>query len=273
MAEASFVQCDNMLDYAPTIATRAGAIILLAIGIAGVVGSGLDANALGAVRTEGMVDVQVASGTVFSDGEGVYWDNTNKLAVNAGAATASFRLGAAYGAKVAGTTTVRIMLNEMPSPALRSIAIADSAPVTNLTAETIIGSYVIPAGMLVQGRVIEFLAAAIAPLTNATDTFQFRVRLGGIGGQIVADSTAIDLANNDVGVQMGAIVVREDGTIATGLFTSAAQSMLKTTANPTIVQATAIDTTVAQTLVFTCTESVANVGNSAKATAFNVYVR
>jgi predicted RecA/RadA family phage recombinase len=273
MAEATFVQCDDMLDYTPSSAARAGAVILLAIGLAGIVGSGLDANTLGAVHTEGLFDIAAASGTVFTDGEVVYWDNVNKLAVNSGAATASFRLGSAFGGKINGSTTVRTLLNSSPSPAIRSVSVADSAAVSNTVTETVIGTYTIPAGMLVQGRVLEFLAAAIATATNSTDTFRFRVRLGDITGTVIADSTAVDLANGDASVQMGVVVVREDGLIGTGLFTAAAQSILKTTSNPTVVQATAIDTTVAQVLVFTCQESVASAGNSAKATAFNVYVR
>lgn len=271
MSDANFVQCDSPIDYTPATALGAGAIVLLALGLVGVTGSILAAGEQGAVHTEGLFDVNSASATLFSDGEVIYWDNTNKLAVTSGSATASFRLGVAVGAKLNGATSVRVLLNAAPSPAIRSVPVTDSANVTNSSAETIVGTYTIPVGTLTQGRVIEFAAGIIATATNGTDTFQARVRLGGIGGSIIADTTAIDLANNDVGVLMGQIVIRQDGAL--GKFSAVAQSLLKNTANPTLVQETAIDTTAAITLVLTITESVANAGNVAKATAFNVFVR
>ena len=115
------------------------------------------------------------------------------------------------------------------------------------------------------------LAAAIATSTNGTDTFRYRVRLGGVAGSVVADSGAIDLANNDVLVAQGQIVIREDG--AAGSIVGASQGVLKTTAFNTLLDATATDTTAALSLVLTCVQSVASASNSCRATAFNAIVR
>lgn len=57
---------------------------------------------------KGQYDVACASGTTFSEGATVQWDDTNKLAVASG----DFTLGKAVKAKVSGETTVRVMLNE-----------------------------------------------------------------------------------------------------------------------------------------------------------------
>ena len=154
----------------------------------------------------------------------------------------------------------------LPSFTLRpNDGMANGTAVTNTAAETVMASFAIPAGALKQGRIIDYFAAAIATATNGTDTFRYRVRLGGLTGSVVADSGAIDLANNDALVVQGQVVVREDG--ASGSIVGAAQGVLKTTAFNTLLDAAATDTTAALTLVLTCQQSAASAGNSARATA------
>lgn len=271
MAEAIYLSCGDALDYTPAAAVTAGKIVLLPSLLVGVVAVGVAANELAAAQTEGVYDVLTATGTTFDDGAPVYWDDTNKLAVNPGAATASFRLGRAIGAKVSGPTLVRVELNAPMGISARTVAVADSSAVTNVTAETIVGTFTIPANALKVGSVIEFLAGIIASATNSTDTFRVRVRIGGVSGTVVADSTAIDLANGDTGVLRGQVVVRATG--ASGSIAAASQSILKTTANPLVIGATTIDTTAAITLVATITESVASAGNSAVASVFTAEIR
>jgi predicted RecA/RadA family phage recombinase len=271
MAEALFIQDECDPDYTPGTATVAGTIILHSSGKAAVILAGLAAGEQGAAIREGIFDVLSASATLFDDGESVWWDDTNNLAVKAGAATATFRVGTAVRAKVNGETVVRLSLNEVDRDAVSLTTLADSAAVTNVTAETIVGTYSIPANTLKAGMVLEFLASILASATNSTDTFRGRVRIGGVSGTVVADTTAIDLANGDQGVMHGQITVRAAG--ASGSIAASSQSVLKTTANPVAIGATTLDTTVAQTLVVTIQESVASAGNSAVCPQFNVTAR
>lgn len=267
---AAFVQSDCNRDYTPAAALDGGSVVLLGSGLIGITLTAIAAGVLGSVATEGLFDFNSASATVFTSGEDVFWDATNFLAVPAGDANATYRVGRATAAKVSGATTVRVLLNSNEG-SLNLTAVADSAAVSNTTTETVVGTFSIPAGALIQARIIDFMAALVATATNSTDTFRFRVRLGGVAGTVVGDTTAIDLANNDAGVIMGQVVIREDG--AAGTFVAGSQSILKTTANPIVVQSTAIDTTTAKTLVVTIEESVASASNSAKLVAFNAIIR
>lgn len=268
---AAFVQSDDCLDYIPATALDGGSVVLLPDGRVGVTLTVLAAGVLGSVATEGLFDFNAASATLFSEGEDVYWDATNLLAVTAGAATASYRVGRAVSAKIDGQTSVRVLINATSGLALRQVQIANGAAVTNTTAETVMSTFNIPAGALKQGRIIDFMAAAIATATNGTDTFRYRVRLGGVAGAVVADSGAIDLANNDALAVNGQIVIREDG--ASGSIVGASQGVLKTTAFNTLLDATAVDTTAALTLVLTVVQSAASAGNSCRSTLFNAIVR
>ena len=268
---AAFVQDECALDYTPAAALDGGSVVLLPDGRVGVTLTAIAAGILGSVATEGLFDFNSASATVFAEGEDVYWDATNFLAVPAGDANASYRVGRAVAAKISGATVVRVNINQASGLALRQVITANGSPVTNTATETVMATFAIPAGALKQGRIVEFLAAAIATATNGTDTFRYRVRLGGVAGSVVADSGAIDLANNDVLVAQGQIVVREDG--AAGSIVGASQGVLKTTAFNTLLDATATDTTAALSLVLTCTQSAASAGNSTRASAFNVVIR
>jgi predicted RecA/RadA family phage recombinase len=268
---AAFVQCDDNLPYTPAAALDGGSVVLLPDGRVGVTLTAIAAGILGSVVTEGILDFNSASATVFAEGEDVFWDATNFLAVPAGDANASYRVGRAIRAKVSGDLVVRVNINQASGLALRQVITANGTAVTNTTTETVMASFAIPAGALKQGRIIDYFAAAIATATNGTDTFRYRVRLGGVAGSVVADTGAIDLANNDVGVIAGQVVVREDG--ASGSIVGAAHGMLKTTGFNTLLDATSVDTTAALTLVLTCTQSAASASNSARASVFNAIVR
>lgn len=268
---AAFVQCDDNLPYTPAAALDGGAVVLLPDGRVGVTKTAIAAGVLGAVGTEGVFDFNSDTATVISEGEDVLWDAVNFLAVPAGNSAATYRVGRAVRAKVNGDLVVRVLMNATAGLALRQVITANGTAVTNTVAETVMASFAIPAGALKQGRIIDFFAAAIATATNGTDTFRYRVRLGGVAGAVVADTGAIDLANNDVGVIAGQVVIREDG--AAGSIVGAAHGVLKTTAFNSLLDATAVDTTAALALVLTCQQSAASAGNSTRATAFNAIVR
>jgi predicted RecA/RadA family phage recombinase len=95
---------------APAALAPATLIALAGVGLAAVY-MGAETCASGdeiAVRTEGTFEVACASGTTFSIGDDVEWDDDNDLAVVAGG---DFRLGVAARAKVSGETTVLVDLN------------------------------------------------------------------------------------------------------------------------------------------------------------------
>jgi predicted RecA/RadA family phage recombinase len=61
------------------------------------------------VLVDAIVDLPVATGTTFTNGVAVEWDDTNNLVVAATAGT--FKLGQAYGAKASGPTRMKVRLN------------------------------------------------------------------------------------------------------------------------------------------------------------------
>lgn len=85
MANAIFVQDGCAIDYTPSTAVSAGAIVLLG-GLLGVAKKDIAASALGALAIEGVYDVikSGSSGPVFIPGDAVYWDYVNNLAVRTG---------------------------------------------------------------------------------------------------------------------------------------------------------------------------------------------
>lgn len=263
--KAIFRQLDGLQDYTPSAAAVAGDIIQFQDGRAGVVEADLAASQKGAAYTRGIFDVLSATGTLFSIGEDVWWDGSN--AVKTGATGAYLRLGVATIAKISGDLVVRCDLNA--DVVQKNVAIvAGSAAVSNTVTETVVATATIKANTLKVGSILDFFAKFIATATNSTDTFRFLVRIGGVAGSIVFDSTAIDLADNDACVGMGQVVIRTDG--ASGTMVAAALGQSKTTVSKTVLESTAIDTTADITLVATITESVASASNSARCDIFNV---
>lgn len=263
MANASLVRDGGTVERIATSSLAGGKLIQDADGKAIVVG-GLKTVSSGdlysAIKGPGaVVKVAKASGTLFEVGEDVWWDISASLAVrrlNASAATGDFYIGKASEAGVSGQTMICVELNAGGRQVLCSIeaVVNDAAQ----TAEQVIGTCRINGGQLRPGSVIDFSASIVATLTNSTDTSRFRVRLGGISGTILADTGAIDLANDDSGVLEGKVQVRTTGV--SGTFGYGSQSMLKTTAAVKGGGAT-LDTTADTTLVVTSEKSTNNAGN------------
>lgn len=103
---------------------------------------------------------------------------------------------------------------------LIAIAIAAGTALTNSTTETRLNTAAqatIPKYTLRAGKRIGLRACVRATATNSTDTLQVRVRIGGttLTGTVVADTGAVDVANNDMCVFDLEIVCRTDGTTGT----------------------------------------------------------
>lgn len=71
----------------------------------------LDEGEEALLATEGKFEVAAASATVFTAGDEIEWDNVGKLAVAATLGT--FNIGRAGRDKVAGETTVLVILNHV----------------------------------------------------------------------------------------------------------------------------------------------------------------
>ncbi len=94
-------------DYQP------GQVVQTPDNLAGVI-QGLDANLLKsgstvAAAVKGVFEVAAASGTTFSAGVAVDWDDTNNVVVATG--TGTFALGKTVAAKSSGETSVLVSLN------------------------------------------------------------------------------------------------------------------------------------------------------------------
>lgn len=142
--------------------------------------------------------------------------------------------------------------------------------VSNTTTETaFVRKLKLPKYEAGKGTMIRFGGAVIATATNSTDTLTIKAYIGtgtDNTGLLVAASTAVDVANNDVGAFEGYAKVKLAGGASTGILVGKSDAVLKTTANLTPfdqVEAQ-LDFTADMYLVVTATWSVASASNSCR---------
>lgn len=145
---------------------------------------------------------------------------------------------------------------------------------TNSTAETVLGSYEIPANGLQAGKIYTLSGAVVATATNSTDTLRIRVRVGPttLTGTVVADSSAVDVANGDVIAWTLTATVRNTGATSVVIvsgFCSAPGAEGTATARVAF-ESLSLDSAVAQKIEATGVWSVANAGNSCRCDSFIV---
>jgi predicted RecA/RadA family phage recombinase len=104
---ASFVQDGCVIDYTPSSAVAAGAVVVLN-DLVCVAPVAIAANALGAVAVDGVWALPKASGAI-GQGAIVYWDSTNSNITTT--STSNKRAGKASAAAVSGDTTVNVLIN------------------------------------------------------------------------------------------------------------------------------------------------------------------
>jgi len=150
-------------------------------------------------------------------------------------------------------------------------AVAASAALTNTTAETVIGTYSIPANSCAAGTTIKFYAQGIVTAAAGADTLTIRVRLNGVAGTIVCASAGVDVVANDVWIVHGYLTHRTVGT--GGTFVGSGLAAIGTpatgAARPALIGSTATNTTSPRTLVVTGQWSAAATGDS---TRLDMYV-
>jgi hypothetical protein len=142
-------------------------------------------------------------------------------------------------------------------------SIVASAALTNTTTATAMDSYTIPADVLKAGDVLEFFAQGIATATNSTDTLQVQVK---IGSSVLADTDALDVADNGIWVIHGFVTIRTDGpsgTLVAGGYVDIGVNGT-TTVKMDILASTAVDTTAALAVTVVGTWSVASASNSCR---------
>lgn len=103
------------VDYTPGSAVTAGTAIQLADGTVGIPNNDIAASALGALQIGGIAKVTTDTATTWSDGDEIWYDNSEEEAVKKSLAldgSADFRLGIAVGAQVSGETVGYVRLNQ-----------------------------------------------------------------------------------------------------------------------------------------------------------------
>lgn len=115
---ATFVQGGKAVDYTPTTAVAAGAVVVQG-NLVGVTREPIPANTLGALAVEGVFDFPKAAGagSGIAAGTQVYWDATDGVATasaNSGgqSPTAYTPLGKTVAACADGDATVRVRLHQ-----------------------------------------------------------------------------------------------------------------------------------------------------------------
>lgn len=154
--------------------------------------------------------------------------------------------------------------------------VAAGTALTNSTTETVLASTQLPANALQAGQVYREQFAVIATATNSTDTLRVRARIGPttLTGTVVADGTAVDVANSDVIVGTIECNVRSVSTVTATVICSGLVSVegAETTATARVqFEELSLTTTSAQNLEITGVWSVANAGNSCRADQFDVW--
>jgi predicted RecA/RadA family phage recombinase len=261
-----FYQEGDQLDYTPGSAVTAGDVVVQGDS-ALVAVADIPANRKGALVAEGVFKFPKAAtaGTAIPFGKRVFWDATNKVATLSTGGGINKILGLSTAATVDSDTTVpvKLMATADQIPLRFALATASSA-IANTTAETAFDkSHTIQANTLQVGDVLKIRAQAIAPSTNSTDTLTLKLKLG---TTLIAATSAVDVANNDIGYFDATVVVRgigSGGTIAgTGEQTLGTPGTA--TVKPFALAATTVDTTVDQAITVTATWSVANAGDSCR---------
>lgn len=113
--EASYRQDGLSLDYTPSAATLAGAVVQLPDGRAGVPANDIEASQLGAAAVRGLFVVQKTAGQVWLPGCEIWWDHSaNKAMLRppGGGSDRDFFIGTAWLDATSAATTGTVILNE-----------------------------------------------------------------------------------------------------------------------------------------------------------------
>ena len=175
MPESYFRQQSGQMDYTPAVALDAGQIIQLADGRAAVAKLPIPANEKGSVFTEGILDVQAESATLFDEGDPVYFDIATRYAIGSPVAVGDLYLGTATQAKVDGTYFVKVDLNKTGGNAMNVPFVTRT--VANLAHDDVAEHDVIQAAQNPNGLFIVALTAEIVEVPAGSSEDQMEVTI------------------------------------------------------------------------------------------------
>jgi predicted RecA/RadA family phage recombinase len=104
---ADYVQKGHVLDYTPSTAVAAGAVVVVGA-LVGVAPRPIAANALGSLAVEGVFSMPVATGATGAQGSAINWVAASGVAHASTGVTA----GKLAKARLVGDTTVEVILNK-----------------------------------------------------------------------------------------------------------------------------------------------------------------
>ncbi len=112
MAQATFVQEGDAIDYTPGADVAVGDVVVQS-DLVGVAKRETKANELGSLSVTGVFDVakEGGVGVTFAVGDKAYWDDTNNFAVATDGAGANKLMGKAILAAADADTTARVRLS------------------------------------------------------------------------------------------------------------------------------------------------------------------
>lgn len=166
-------------------------------------------------------------------------------------------------------------------PRLIALLAAAGTALTNSTTETVLTSYALVTGVPLAaysfqvGKSYRIRGSVRATATNSTDTLRVRLRIGPttLTGTVVADSTAVDVADNDLFIFDVTVTCRAVGSTGEILIAGSASVIGvegTATMRTTFERITSFDTTSAQRIEVTGVWSVASASNSCQAESFSV---
>lgn len=111
MAEATYYQPGDMLDYTPDVAMSAGELRQLPDGRAGFAVTDIAAGVQGTVQTTGVVTLAKTATMVILDGGRTYWDHSANKSHYKKVNDRDFYAGVAVGDAASAATTMKVNLN------------------------------------------------------------------------------------------------------------------------------------------------------------------
>lgn len=165
-------------------------------------------------------------------------------------------------------------------PGVLYTSTADAQVANTLVETTLVGAGVgdttLNANFFIVGKTIRIRASGWVDTAAAAGTLQIRIRLGGIAGTVILDSTAVAIANNLAARYWNVdaiITCRTVGVGGTVIGQTAFQHMVAAQGNPvwwemTNIAAIALDTTIAEQVVLSAQWGTADVANIIACTNF-----
>jgi hypothetical protein len=159
------------------------------------------------------------------------------------------------------------------------LAASNSSAITNTTAETVFDrNHTIPANKLASGDLLRIRVLARITGATAAPNLIMRVRIGGLTGTLVAQSTAVAVSGTQ-SMFLIDVTVRIDGTGASAAIQPSGMTHFQTVADSAFATAQStghsgtggtVDTTIANQIVVTAQWSAASASNTVELRGFQI---